>query len=459
LSRHDTLARRGNYSDFLDSKRQQHNDHGFDPQDLPSFLYPFQSDLVSWALRRGRAAIFADCGLGKTPMQLVWADQVARHANGRVLILTPLAVSFQTAREAHKFGIEAIQRRDALRGGDRIVVTNYERLDRFDPHDFVGCVCDESSILKNFSGATRKAITEFMRRMPYRLLCTATAAPNDWMEIGTSSEALGVMENRHMLARFFTHDSGNTSSWRLKGHVRQREFWRWMASWARAVRSPSDLGYQDGDFRLPELVTRTHVVASTEPLGDYLFDMPAIGLSEQRADLRRTLRERCEMASWLITGNGHGASIAWCNLNAEGDLICRLIPGSEQVAGKDSDDRKEEVFSAFVAGDVQVLITKPSIGGFGLNFQHCAHQTFFPWHSYEQYYQCVRRSWRFGQRRPVCVDMVTTHGQESVLRNLQKKAGQAEKMFACLVAAIGSELRESAAERHGEKEEMPRWLS
>ncbi len=445
------------YSAFLDAKMHVGSEYGFDPIWMPGSLFPFQVSLVEWACRKGRAAIFADCGLGKTPMQLTWAENVVRKTNGRVLILTPLAVAFQTVREGEKFGVDAVHRRDGLHAGDRIVVTNYERLNKFSPGDFAGVVCDESSILKNFSGATRQAITDFMRKRPYRLLCTATAAPNDYIELGTSSEALGELERKHMLAQFFTHDGGNTASWVLKGHARTHLYWRWVCSWARAMRKPSDLGFDDGAFRLPPLETRQHTVKAATARDGYLFDIPAVGLAEQRADLRRTIGERCGMAAQVC--NAHDKpSVAWCNLNEESRRLAREINGAEEVTGADSDERKEDVFRGFISGQVRVLVTKPSIGGFGLNLQHCAHQTYFPSHSYEQYYQCVRRCWRFGQKSPVTVDMITTDGQDNVITNLNRKAEQAAVMFDNLVSMMWRELRIERENQYTQKEQVPSWL-
>jgi hypothetical protein len=318
-------------------------------------------------------------------------------------------------------------------------------------------VCDESSILKNFDGETRKAVTDFMRKRPYRLLCTATAAPNDYIELGTSSEALGWMERRHMMAQFFTHDGGDTSKWRLKGHARSSLFWRWVCSWARAIRSPSDMGFNDDGFKLPPLSVRTHTVKAKTIREGYLFDIPAVGLAEQRSDLRRSISERCEMAAEIV--NAHNRpSVVWCNLNEEGNRLAKLIDGAEEVSGNDTEERKEEVFAGFIRGDIRVMVTKPTIAGFGLNLQHCAHQTFFPSHSYEQYYQAVRRCWRFGQKNPVTVDMITTDGQADVLANLQRKADQAAKMFDQLVGMMWKELKIEKKNEYTAKEEIPSWL-
>lgn len=445
------------YEEFIKTKFDAGKNYGFDPVWMNEKLFPFQIALTEWACRKGRAAIFADCGLGKTPIQLTWAENVARKTRGRVLVLTPLAVAFQTVKEGRKFGIEVEHRRNGSMKGDRIIVTNYERLHYFNPEDFQGVICDESSILKNFEGSTRKAITNFMAKCNYRLLCTATAAPNDYVELGTSAEALGIMENKHMLSQFFTHDGGETSKWRLKGHCRERNFWRWVCSWARACRKPSDLGFEDGKFRLPQLVTRNHIVNSGKPMEGFLFDIPAVGLSEQRDDLRRTVQERCHMAADLCNSHGDPA-VCWTNLNIEADLIEKYTRGAVNVQGSDSDEKKEKAFEDFAKGEIRVIVSKPSIAGFGLNWQHCAKMTFFPSHSYEQYYQCVRRCWRFGQKKETSIDMITTDGQQTVLQNMERKADAASKMFDQLVSLMGKELHMAETGRYAKKEEIPSWL-
>ncbi|MCP4644532.1 MAG: helicase [bacterium] len=452
------------YAEFIEAKTHLGGQHGFDPVWMPDILFPFQVSLAEWSIRRGRAAVFADCGMGKTFIQLVWAENVARKTGGRVLILTPLAVAFQTVSEGEKLGVEVVHRREGITPGDRIVVTNYERLHYFDPDDFVGVVCDESSILKNFDGATRGAVTDFMRKRPYRLLCTATAAPNDYIELGTSSEALGELGAQDMLNRFFKKAKATTSARQehmagtfvMRPHA-EKDFWRWVCSWARAVRKPSDLGFEDGAFVLPPLVVNSHVVSAAQPRDGYLFDIPAVGLAEQRSDLRNTIAERCQMAADIVNADDRPA-VAWCNLNEEGNRLAKAINGAVQVAGKDSEEHKERVFSSFIRGEIRVLVTKPSIGGFGLNLQHCAHQTYFPSHSYEQYYQSVRRCWRFGQTRPVVVDMVTTDGQENVLANLQRKAVQAGAMFDNLVAMMWQGMEIKRDNGYTNTAEVPAWL-
>jgi hypothetical protein len=452
------------YAAFLARRAQHGGWYGFDATIVPDWLFPFQRDLVQWVTRRGRGALFADCGLGKTPMQLVWAQNVVKHTGRSVLLCTPLAVSHQVVREAAKFDIEC----ERLTGTEKIAhggiyVTNYERLHLFNASDFVGAVCDESSILKNFDGARKASITEFLRTLPYRLLCTATAAPNDYIELGTSSEALGELGYLDMLMRFFKNDQNaiktnrhwDGSQWRFKKHA-ERPFWRWVCSWARAIRRPSDLGHDDAEFVLPPLHEVTHMVEARTTRDGWLFEMPAVGFHEEREERRRTVTERCERVAALVN---HGEqSLVWCHLNAEGDLLRELIPDAEQVQGSDSDDVKEDRLQAFARGDLRVLVTKPKIGAWGLNLQNCAHVTFFPSHSYEQYYQAVRRCWRFGQTRAVTVDIICTEGQRRVMANLQRKAEAASQMFTALVAYINEALHLEPATDYTNEVAVPAWL-
>lgn len=451
------------YAEFLASKGQVGQRHGFEPTFLPDALFPFQRDLVTWAVRQGRGAIFADCGLGKTLMQLAWAQNVIARTNRPVLVLTPLAVAAQTVAEGARFGIECVRSSGDLAPGARVVVTNYQRLHRFSPGDFAGVVCDESSILKNFDGETRGAVTEFLRTIPYRLLATATASPNDYVELGTSSEALGELGQRDMLGQFFKNDQNSVqaqrtwsgSEWRFKPHA-EADFWRWVCSWARAVRRPSDLGHDDGSFVLPPLIESQTVVKAPSIRPGFLFDLPAEGLKEQREERRRTLRERCEAVARLTERSD--SAVVWCHGNDEGDLLERLIAGAIQVSGKDDDDSKEAKFGAFSSGSARVLVTKPKIGAWGLNWQHCAHQTFFPSHSFEQYYQAVRRCWRFGQKRTVRVDVVASEGEANVMSNLRRKSDQADAMFAALVRFMNESMARERGSYGAKKEKVPAWL-
>ena len=452
-----------NYADFLAAKAQLEGNHGFDPTDLPGWLYEFQTDLVTWATRKGRAALFADCGLGKTPMQLAWAQQVHARTGRPVLIVTPLAVSRQTVEEATKFGIDATISRDGTPVSP-ITVTNYDRLHHFDQTDYDGIVLDESSAIKAFDGERRKIVTSFARKMPYRLLATATAAPNDYIELGTSSEALGYLGHMDMLSRYFTNGQQTSKTvrnwtgdkWRFKGHA-EVPFWRWVASWARALRKPSDLGYPDDGFDLPELIIREQYVEAREPTPDRLFDLPAIGLREERAEMSRTVDERAEAAAVALEDADQ--AIAWCNLNRESERLTQLIDGAVEIRGSDDPDAKEEKLAAFGAGDIRVLVTKPSIAGWGLNWQHCHRMTYFPSHSYEQWYQAVRRCWRYGQTSNVTVDVIATEGTSRVLANLQRKSGQADAMFEALTAHMRDALHIDRTVNYDQTVELPAWLS
>jgi hypothetical protein len=459
------------YSEFLESRRHSAGG-GFDVDEptVPGQMFDFQRHLLSWSLGLGRSAIFADCGLGKSLCEISWARQVTGRTNKPVLILTPLAVSSQMVEEGEKFGIEVRRSRDgsALAG---VNVTNYEQLHRFNPADFAGVVCDESSILKNFDGAYRAEITRFMRHVEYRLLATATAAPNDYVELGTSSEALGGLGFVDTLNRFFINEA-NTSDirkkwrlhrggsegdgqWRFRGHA-ERPFWKWVATWARAIRKPSDLGFPDDGFILPALRRVEHVIDAKSPLPGSLFDLPAVGLFEERQEQRVTVGERCEMASALANG-ATDQVIVWCHLNAEGDTLVKSIPDAEQVRGSDSPEEKEERLLNFAHGRLRVLVIKPKIGAFGLNLQNCARVIYFPSHSYEQMYQAVRRCWRFGQKREVTCDIVATKSGINVVRSLERKAAQADRMFSELVKNMGAAV-ERPAEVETERVEVASWL-
>lgn len=453
-----------NYEEFLLAKAQLDSGDGFEPVFMPSFLFDFQAAQIDWSITKGRSAIFADCGLGKTPMEFVWAENVVRHTNGNVLIITALAVGAQMVQEAKKFDIEVHRSNDgtAHRG---ITITNYEQLHKFNSDDFQGVVCDESSIIKNYNGTRRGEITAFMRKVPYRLLATATAAPNDYLELGTSSEALGYLGHMDMLARFFKNDLNNSASgrmrgevikWRFKGHA-ELPFWKWVCSWARAMRKPSDLGFDDTKFILPPMVEQEHLVEVKSLADGMLFALPAVGLKEQRDERRRSITERCDKVASLVNPTGEQA-LVWCHLNEEGDMLEKMIPDAVQVSGKDSDEVKEERLLAFAKGEARILITKAKIAGFGMNFQNCHHVTFFPSHSYEQYYQGVRRCWRFGQTKPVHVDIITTEGERGVLKNLQRKTVQADRMFSNLVAEMNAAIGINRSNQFTNEISLPSWL-
>lgn len=417
------------YAEFLTNKRITVAPSGFDAGPLNPMLFQFQHDITHWSLRRGKAAIFADCGTGKTPMQLVWAEQVARRMNKPVIILAPLAVSHQTVREAQKFGIEAsvaITSADIKSAG--IYVTNYEKLHHFDPLMFGGVVLDESSILKSYSGATRNALVESFAATPMRLCATATPAPNDYMELGNHSEFLSVLTRTEMLSTFFVHDGGDTSKWRLKGHA-EDEHWKWVCGWAVMLRKPSDLGYSDDGFALPPLNLVHHVVKSNKQPDGFLFTVEANTLTERRSARRDSLRERVEMAAEIVATKPNEPWMVWCDLNAEADLAEQLIPDALQVSGSQKDEVKEERMLGFAAGDLRVLVSKPSIAGYGMNWQHCANVVYVGLSdSYEKFYQSIRRFWRFGQRQQVNCHVVTAEAEGAVVRNIERKEADAMNM-------------------------------
>jgi len=412
------------YMDFLDSKRIRIDAAGLSYKEPNDALFLFQRDIVRWALRKGRASIFCDCGLGKTAMQLEWAHQIP----GPVLILAPLAVAQQTVREGQKFKLPATYMRESPRGaGQKVIVTNYEMLERFNPDDFQGVVLDESSILKSFDGMMRNRIIEAFKKTPFRLACTATPAPNDYMELGNHSEFMDQLSRTEMLSTFFVHDGGDTSKWRLKRHA-QREFWSWICSWAVMLRKPSDLGYEDNGFILPELQFHDCTVEAPPNLDGLLFAMPAATLQERRKARSNSLEQRGVEVARIVATKPKEPWIIWCNLNSESALAAELTGGTE-IVGSDCREVKEQRMLAFTSGEIRVLVTKPSICGFGMNWQHCSNVVFFGLSdSYEQFYQAVRRSWRFGQKNPVNVWIVTAENEGAVTANIRRKEEDAANM-------------------------------
>lgn len=376
------------YEEFLEAKRVAVPSSGFEvgEEEMSSALFDFQRDIVRWACRKGKAAIFADCGLGKTLMQLEWARLVVGRTGGRVLVLAPLAVSTQTRDEGAKFGIPVTVCRSGDEvGGPGIYVTNYEMLHHFDPSAFSGIVLDESSILKSFSGKVRNQVIDAFSDTPYKLACTATPSPNDHMELGNHAEFLGVMTRPEMLAMFFVHDGGDTSKWRLKGHAHSA-FWDFVATWAVMVSNPSDMGYEAGGFDLPRLSEEVHVIESGIASEGRLFAVEAEGLLEQSRARKTTIANRAALAAGLVNSSDR-PWIVWCDLNDESSELARLIPDAVEVRGSDSTERKEEAMTGFSQGTYRVLVTKPSICGFGMNWQHCADMCFVGLsHSFEQYY-------------------------------------------------------------------------
>jgi hypothetical protein len=421
------------YAEFLATKRIVDPATGIDGTvDLPGYLKPHQADIVQWAFRRGRAAIFAGTGLGKTLMELVWAQEVARHTRRPVLVLAPLAVSQQHGGEAERFGISALV--VSAPSGHAIDITNYQKLDRFDLDGFGGIALDESSILKNQAGHYRNRLIAEAARLPFRLAATATPAPNDFMELGNHAEFLGVMSFTDMLATFFVHDGSSTRNWRLKGHA-EEDFWRWMASWAVMLRKPSDLGYSDAGYNLPPLDYRHHVVkAEYAPSFETgtLFPLEARSLSERLAARRESVGDRTRRAV-EITDRSR-PHVWWCNLNDEAELVAKNLPGAVNLSGADSDREKERKLRGFADGSILHLVTKPAIAGFGMNWQHCASTGFVGLNdSFEQIYQSIRRFWRFGQQLPVTADFISSEREGAVVANYRRKEADNERMAAMMV--------------------------
>ncbi len=414
------------YADFLVNKARLDPPTGLaDCPDLPAQLFPFQRDIVRWALRRGRAAVFAQTGMGKSFIELAWGQAVHRETAGDVLLLTPLAVAGQIVAEGKKWGLAAKQCATQSEVESGVTVTNYAKLHHFDLSQFAGVILDESSILKAFDGKTRTTLIERCADVPYRLAATATPAPNDFAELGNHAEFLGVMSFTGMQSVFFAHDSADTTSkWRLKGHA-EADFWRWMCSWSVLLRRPSDLGYDDNGYILPPLDQTEHVIPVSGPI--------AQTLSERLAARRESIAQRVEKAVELTPADR--PFVWWCNLNAESDALAAGIPGAVEVRGSDREEDKEAKLRAFAAGDIRVLVTKPTICGFGMNWQHCADTGFVGLNdSFEQVYQATRRFWRFGQTRPVNVHFVAASTEGAVLENLRRKEADAERMAAAMVA-------------------------
>jgi len=433
------------YTEFLETKKHISYNFGIEAKWLPKGLFDFQEYVTNYASKKGRAAIFLDTGLGKTIIELTLAVNYIRETNKPVLIITPLAVAFQFIKEAEKFGIGDIMYSKDGKYNTKIVICNYERLDKFDHNDFDCVILDESSILKNFKGAIKYQVTTFLKKVKYRYLFTATPSPNDFIELGTSSEALGYMGYTDMLTKFFTNNEDTISpqnigtQWILKGHAKH-DFFKWVSSWSISMRKPSDLGFSDEMHMLPKLKKNYHPVKNEKNMvidGQImLFNSIARRLTEVREEQRLTIDQRCEKAVELT--QGHDISVYWCNLNREGDLLGRLDKDAYEIRGSMNLDKKEEILLAFGGGDIKRLITKPKITAFGLNWQHCNHTVFFPTFSYEQYYQAIRRFWRFGQKKEVIVDLVYSDGQKRVLDGLLAKTEKANELFDRLNSNLNS---------------------
>jgi len=429
------------YNQFLANKKHSLSDHGFEPVFYPDMAFDFQHHIIEKAVVKGRCGIFADTGLGKTLIQIAVAQNIVKKTNGKVLILTPLAVAFQFIEEAEKMGVEGVYHSKDGRLDGRIIVCNYERMHLLDPLDFECVMLDESSILKNFAGKTRDQIIAFIKRVKYRFLSTATPSPNDFIELGNSSEALGYMGYMDMLGKFFKSNQNSVDSnnrnigekFYLKPHAEQ-DFFSWVNQWSIMVKKPSDLGFSNEGYDLPLLHNVKHIVHNDRSWcidgQESLFSMPAKTITEVREEQKLTIFERCEKAVQLASEK---TSVYWCNLNDESSLLSELDPGAVEITGGMSIDKKEEILQAFAKGEIKRIITKARMTGMGLNWQHCNHTVFFPTWSYEQYYQSVRRFWRFGQKREVTCDMVISEGQERVIEALQQKTEKAIQLYENLV--------------------------
>lgn len=452
------------YQSFIDSKRHKLRGCGFDPVWMPDSAFDFQREIIERAVRKGRMGIFADTGLGKTMIQLAIAENVVRKTNKRVLILTPLAVAFQFLDEAERIGVEDVVHTKNGKGLGRITVCNYERLHLLNPADYECVMLDESSILKNFQSKTRDEVIAFIKRAPYRFLSTATPSPNDFIELGNSSEALGYMGYMDMLTKFFRSNQNSVDSnnrnigekFYLKPHA-ERDFFAWVNQWAVMVKRPSDLGFSDERYVLPPLEVHHHIVRNESQWvidGQVsLFVMPAKTMQEVRQEQRQTVEARCEAAVALAAET----SVYWCNLNDESAHLARLDSDAAEILGSMSIDQKEEILVAFSRGDIRRLITKPTMTGFGLNWQHCAHTVFFPTWSYEQYYQAIRRFWRFGQTRPVTCDMVISEGQERVLVAIEQKTQKAIELYESLVRAVNDDFAD-VRKNENQRVKLPAFL-
>jgi len=432
------------YKEFLESKKHLLGNYGFESNYIPDMAFDFQKEIIKRACLKGRMAVFADTGLGKTLIQLSLAQNVVNHTNKKVLILTPLAVAFQFILEAEKMGIDNIEYSKDGSHTKKIVICNYERLHYFNSLDFVGVVLDESSILKNFDGKIKNQITSFVKKLPYRFLSTATPSPNDFIELGTSSEALGYLGYTDMLGKFFKNNNNSIDpkhageKWYLKPHA-EKDFFTWVNQWALMIKMPSDLGFSDDKYILPKLNVNTHVVKNNSLLefnGQIeMFNRPAKGFNEVRQEVKQTIKERCIKAVELAKGK---TSVYWCNRNEESKILKELDPEAVEIIGSQSMEKKEEILLDFANGKIKRIITKAKMTGMGLNWQHCNHSVFFPTYSYEQYYQSIRRFWRFGQKNEVNIDIVISDGQSSVLESLKKKTKKAIELHSNLTNNVNN---------------------
>ncbi len=454
------------YEDFIKRKTHSTGSYGFDPIWMPDTAFDFQKHIVTKAVKKGRIGIFADTGLGKTLLQLVIAENIIRKTNKRVLILTPLAVAFQFIDEASRIGISDIAHSKDGAITKKITVCNYERLHLLSPSDFECVMLDESSILKNFAGKTRDQIVAFIKQVPYRFLSTATPSPNDFIELGNSSEALGYMGYMDMLTKFFKSNQNSVDSnnrnigekFYLKPHA-ERDFFAWVNQWSIMIKKPSDLGFDDGGYELPALHVKKHMVQNSNTWcidgQESLFAMPAKSMTEVREEQKLTVIERCEKAVELASGK---TSVYWCNLNEESSMLADLDRDAVEIIGGMSIDKKEDILVSFARGEIKRLITKARMTSMGLNWQHCNHTVFFPTWSYEQYYQSIRRFWRFGQKSEVTCDMVVSEGQGRVMEALEQKTEKAIELYGNLVAAANRDFSYST-KQFNQSSRLPSFLS
>ena len=439
------------YQEFLESKKHTIGNFGFDANYIPDIAFDFQKAIIEKAVNKGRMAIFADTGLGKTLMQVSIAQNIVNHTNKKVLILTPLAVAFQFIIEAEKLGIDDIEYSKDGSHSKSIVICNYERLHYFDKNDFVGVILDESSILKNFDGKIKNQVTSFVKKIPYRFLSTATPSPNDFIELGTSSEALGYMGYMDMLTKFFKNNQGSIAKqtrnigekYYLKPHA-EKSFFAWVNQWSIMVKMPSDLGFDNTRYQLPQLITNKHVVKNNSTVdvdGQIkMFTFVAKSFREIRHEQKQTLEDRCKKAVELAKDK---TSVYWVNLNEESSLIASLDPEAVEITGSMTIEKKESILMDFAQGKIKRLITKAKMTGMGLNWQHCNHSVFFPTYSYEQYYQAIRRFWRFGQKNDVTIDLVISDGQTRVLEALQQKTEKAIQLYENLTQSVNATYSET----------------
>lgn len=453
------------YQDFIANKRHTIGNYGFSPIWMPDCAFDFQEFIIDKSVNKGRIGVFADTGLGKTLIQLTIAENIIRYTSKRVLILTPLAVAFQFIDEAERIGIDDIEHSKTGKFSKKIVVCNYERLHMLDPKDFECVMLDESSILKNFQGKIKDQIISFIKKVPYRFLSTATPSPNDFIELGNSSEALGYMGYMDMLTKFFksnqnTADSNNRNigeKFYLKPHA-ERDFFSWVNQWSIMIKKPSDLGFSDERYKMPELHVNKHAVRNDKQWTidgqAALFAMPAKKIQEVREEQKLTVNERCELAVSLAKET----SVYWCNLNEESKILAELDPDAVEIIGSMSIEKKEDILLSFARGDIKRIITKAKMTSMGLNWQHCNHTVFFPTYSYEQWYQAIRRFWRFGQKREVTCDMVISDGQSRVVQALEEKTKKAIELYENLIAHANQDFSFQSRE-FDKKIKLPEFIS